>query len=312
MNRSLTILGVAAAALILILVLLNQSERRALSPYQATNFVGADSGAVNKIVVKRMGNDAQLERTGDGWNVMDAGTPRRADKMVVDQIANLAHNLTVGEIISSNAEKQMLFQVDTLLGHTVEFYRDGQMLGNLIVGKAGSDMRSTYVRKPESNDVYLAQASLARLLERPARGFRDKIVSPLDTSTIVMVEVSTKDFKYSMVKVDSIWTVMSGAEPTFVADHMKALQLVGLLGNLRVADFVSDAERDTINMSEVSDQVVVQTRGGEQLTLSLRKKAEGSQDYYIKFSTLQELFTVFEGTRNSLIRKAEEYKQGGA
>ncbi len=312
MNRSLTILGVAAAALILILLLLNQSERRALSPYQATNFVGADSGAVNKIVVKRMGSEAQLERTGDGWNVMDAGTPRRADKMVVDQIANLAHNLTVGEIISSNAEKQMLFQVDTLLGHTVEFYRDGQMLGNLIVGKAGSDMRSTYVRKPESNDVYLAQASLARLLERPARGFRDKIVAPLDTSTIVMVEVATKDFKYSMVKVDSIWTVMTGSEPTFVADHMKALQLVGLLGNLRVADFVSDAERDTINMSEASDQIVVQTRGGEQLTLSLRKKAEGSQDYYIKFSTQGELFTVFEGTRNSLIRKAEEYKQGGA
>lgn len=312
MNRSLTLLGVAAAALILVLVLLNQSERRALSPHEAANFVGADSGAVNKIVVKRMGNEALLERTGDGWNVIDAGTPRRADKMVVDQIANLAHNLTVGEIISSNAEKQMLFQVDTLLGHTVEFYRDGQMLGNLIVGKAGSDMRSTYVRKPESNDVYLAQASLARLLERPARGFRDKIVAPLDTSKVAMIEVASKDFKYSMVKVDSIWTVMTGSEPTFVADHMKALQLVGLLGNLRVADFVSDAERDTINLNEAIDQITVHKSDGARMTLSLRLKAEGKQDYYIKFSTLEELFTVFEGTRNSLFKKAEEYKAGGA
>lgn len=312
MNRSLMILGVAAAALILILVLLNQSERRALSPYVATNFVGADSGTVNKITIKRLGNEAVLERTGDGWNVIDAGTPRRADKMVVDQIANLAHSLTVGEIISSNAEKQMLFQVDTLLGHKLEFYRDGQSLGNLIVGKAGSDMRSTYVRKPESNDVYLAQVSLSRLLERPARGFRDKIVSPLDTSTILTVEVTSSDSKYSLVRVDSIWTVMSDTEPTFVADHMKVLQLVGLLGNLRVADFVSDADRDTINMNVSSDHVVVRQRNGDSMTLTLRKKAEGSQDYYIKFSTLQELFSVFEGTRNSLFRKPEEFKQGGA
>lgn len=312
MKKSVIYLAVLAVALIGAYLLMNQAEQRSLAPQQAVNFVGADSGTVNKIVIKKLGAEAQLDRTGDGWTVIDDGTPRRADKMIVDQIANLAHNLNVGELISSNSEKQMLFQVDTLLGHTIEFYRDGQLVGSVIVGKAGSDMRSTYVRKPESNDVYLAPAPLARLLDRPARGFRDKIVSPLDTSMITVVEIKSKDFSYSLVKLDSIWSITSDQGPTFVADHMKALQLVGLIGNLRVADFVGDAERDTVDMSLATDQLTIHTSGGGVMTISLRLKAEGKQDYYIRFSALDELFTVFEGTRNGLIKQAEEYRAGGA
>ena len=312
MKKSLLTLGGIALVLILIYIVMSKSEQAALAPHEANNFVGADTGAVNKIVIKRLGEEATLERTGDGWNVLDAGSPRRADKNIVEQIANLAHGLTVGEIISSNNEKQMLFQVDTLMGRAVSFYHDDQPLGTLIVGKAGSDMRSTYVRKPESNDVYLAPIPLTRILDRPARGYRDKIISPLDTSRISMVEIKSKEFNYAVVRVDSIWTVKVGNAPAFVADHTKAQQLITLVGNLRVADFVADAVRDTVDMSGATDIVTVVLNDGSSVGMTLRLRGEASKDYYLRFSTANELFTVFEGTHNGLIKKPEEYKQGGA
>ncbi|MGB5107384.1 MAG: DUF4340 domain-containing protein [Candidatus Zixiibacteriota bacterium] len=312
MKKSLMTLGGIAVVLILVYVVMSRSEQAALAPHEASNFVGVDSGAVNKIVITRMGEEAQLERSGEGWNVLDAGNLKRADKMIVDQIANLAHGLTVGDIISSNSEKQMLFQVDTLLGRKVSFYHDDQPLGTLIVGKAGSDMRSTYVRKPESADVYLAPMPLTRLLDRPARGFRDKIISPLDTARINMVEIASKDFHYAVVRVDSIWTVKVGNDPAFVADHAKARQLLTLVGNLRVADFVADAVRDTIDMAAATDLITVYLNDGTTVGLTLKAKGEPSKDYYLRFSTDNDLFSVFEGTHKGLIKKPEEYMQGGA
>ena len=79
MKKSLLTLGGIALVLILIYIVMSKSEQAALAPHEANNFVGADSGAVNKIVIKRLGEEATLERTGEGWKVLDAGSPRRAD-----------------------------------------------------------------------------------------------------------------------------------------------------------------------------------------------------------------------------------------
>ncbi len=312
MRKSLLYMCALAVLLLAAYLVMSQMEQRALTPHEATNFVGADSGMVNRIVVTRLGEQVELNKSGDSWTVIDAGKPQRADMMVLEQIANIASNLTVGEIISSNPEKQMLFQVDTLLGKRVSFYRDTKALGELIVGKAGSDFRSTYVRKPESNDVYLAGMALTRFFDRSARGYRDKVVAPLDSAKMTMIDVKGKDFEYNLIRIDSIWTLKAGNEPAFVADHGKALQMIGMLANLRVADFVSDAERDTISFESAHDMVTVHMIDGSSVSLILRAKTAEAKDYYVKFSTLEDLFTVFEGTRNSLMKKPDDYKPGAA
>lgn len=312
MRKSLVVLVGAAVVLVAIYLAMSYSEQKSMAPREASNFVGLDSGVVNKIVIKRLGGAVELDRAGDGWNVIDNGKPQKAEKMGTDQIANVAHNLTVGDIISSNPDKQMLFQVDTIMGRTIEFYRDDQMLGSLVIGKPGSDFRSTYVRKPESNDVYLTSAPLSRLVDRNARAFRDKVISPIDTATITSVDIASKDFTYSIVKMDSLWTVNSNKEGTFIADHNKATQLVNLLGNLRVADFVSDEERDTVNFAAASEMVTVHLSGGNQLSLVLMPKSDERKDYYIRLSNSEGLFVVFEGTRNSLIKKPDDFKPGAA
>ena len=310
MKKPLVLLGGVAVLLILIYALMNSSEKRALTETVKTNFIGADSGVVNRIVVNRLGESVEFSKANEIWNVLDAGKQQRADQMVLAQIANIASNLTVGDIISSNPEKQMLFQVDTLMGKRVTFFRDSQELGQLVVGKAGGDFRSTYVRKPESSDVYLAQSALSRFFDRPARGYRDRIVAPLDTSRINRIEIASKEFNYSLVRLDSIWSVTGDKTPTFVADHGKAQQILGLLGNLRVADFVSDADRDTINFATAQDMVTAHLNDGSSVSMVFRAKTAEARDFYVRFSTSPDLFTVFEGTHKSLIKKPEDFKPG--
>ena len=100
----------------------------------------------------------------------DRGKSYPTEKGTVEQLANLAHTMSVGEIISSNPDKQMLFQVDTITGNHVTFYRDGNELASIIVGKMGADYQSTYVRKPESNDVLFGQGQLCSLSESTGFG----------------------------------------------------------------------------------------------------------------------------------------------
>lgn len=308
MKKSLGLLGALAAILVIGYLIMMQSEKKALSPQEKANFVGADSGQVNRITVARLGANVEFQLRDGLWQVLDNGQPRRADQNVLHNVANLAHNLTVGDIISSNPEKQMLFEVDTLVGRTVTFYRDQQELGRLIVGKQGSDFRSTYVRNPGSPDVYLATAAITRLFDRPARGYRDKVIHALDTAQIASVIVKTREYQYQLTRLDPSWVLVVPKTGTAAADSIKAGAFVILLANLRITDFVDPAEAAGVTFAADADQITISMRDGSSVTLSLQMKDEASKNYYLRTSLDPDLYTVAEHVRNNLVKKPDELK----
>ncbi len=306
-NRPLMILGAVAVVLLLAYFLLSRMDRSELSPYVGNNFVGLDSGMVNRITVSRLGGIVEFQRTGDGWNVVDNGTPRRAERGVIDNIANIAHDLTVGEIISSNPEKQMLFEADTLLGRTVRFYRETQELAAVIVGKAGSDFRSSYVRKPDSKDVYLAATPISRLLERPASGYRDRAIHALDTAQIMSIRIQSGDLNYQIARVDSLWMINDAKGTSVPASSAKIGPLVSQLATLRISEFVSPADAQAVSFGEKSDRVSIGLRDGAAIQVVLQMKDETSKNYYLRSTVDNEVYSVYEHVRSSIVKKPEEW-----
>ena len=89
-----------------------------------------------------------------------------ADTTLVQIAVERIVSLKKGDLISSNAEKQGTFGVDSASVSSIEIYTNGKSdpAGVLIIGKNGPDWSSNYVRLNGSNDVYLISGALRQAL----------------------------------------------------------------------------------------------------------------------------------------------------
>jgi hypothetical protein len=288
-------------------LLMQQSEKRSLTPRETDNFLALDSGLVNKITIRRLGGAVEFQKQGEIWTVLDGGKAYPTEKGAVEQIANLAHTMKVGEVISSNPDKRMLFQVDTLIGNNVSFYRDGNVLASVIVGKTAPDFQTTYVRKPEANDVYIAVGSFGRFFGRPAAGYRDKTLLTVDTMQIATVSFKGQETDYQIMHLDSLWRVIPTKGDAFAPDPAKMSQLLRQLSNVRWNNPITGAATAP-DFSKPALQVDIAMRDGTTKALFFAAQGGESKDYFVRSSTSEEAFIVAEYVMKNLAKKPDELK----
>jgi len=110
MKRSTLITLAILVLLAVCYLIIYQSEKRSLSETEVDNFLAVDSGMVNKISVRRLGAVVEFQKVGEDWNVNDRGKSYLTEKGPVEQIADLAHAMSAGEIISSNPTNRCYFR----------------------------------------------------------------------------------------------------------------------------------------------------------------------------------------------------------
>jgi hypothetical protein len=309
MKRSTLITLAILVLLAICYLIMYQSEKQSLSEKEVGNFLAVDSGMVNKISIRRLETVVEFQKVGEDWNVSDRGRSYLTEKGAVQQLANLAHTMSAGEIISSNPDKQMLFQVDTITGNRVTFYRDANELVSVIIGKTGADNQSTYVRKPESNDVYAAKGNLARFLNRPASGYRDKTLLAIDTTQIATISFRSKDIDYRIGRQDSLWRIVPAKGEPLSPDPQKMSNLLRQLALIRWNNSVP--EGDTARPNFLQPTVVVDISMLDGSTKSLRFVEQGASEnksYYVQSPTGDETFIVYDYVVTNLVKKPEELK----
>jgi hypothetical protein len=265
---------------------------------------------VNKIVVQRLGTVVEFQKVGEDWNVSDRGKSYPTEKGAVQQLANLAHTMSVGDVISSNPDKQMLFQVDTVTGNRLTFYRDGNELASVIVGKVGADNQSTYVRNPESNDVYEAKGSFARFLNRPASGYRDKTLMTIDTTQIATISFKSKDVDYRVGRQDSLWRVVPAKGEPVNPDPQKMSNLLRQLAVIRWNNSVPEGNMARPDFLQPTVAVDISMLDGSTKSLRFVEQDAASENksYYVQSLSGDETFIVYDYVVTNLVKKPEELK----
>jgi hypothetical protein len=309
MKRSTLITLAILVVLLIAYLVMYQNDKKSLSVKETSNWLGVDSGLVTRISVRRLGTAVDFEKAGEGWIVIDRGKSYLTEKGTVEQLADLAHTLSVGEIISSNPEKQMLFQVDTISGNTVTYSRDGNPLATLIIGKTGADYQTTYVRKPDSKDVYSAKGNFARLLNRPASGYRDKILLTVDTTQIATLSFKSKDVDYRIGRQDSLWRVVPAKGDAFSPDPGKMSNVLRQLAMIRWNNAVAEGDTVRPNFLEPTVQVEITMTDGSTRTLKFVEQSIADQkSYYVQSPAGDETYVVYDYVVSNLVKKPEELK----
>jgi hypothetical protein len=196
-------------------------------------------GSVTRVTIDGKERETVIEKAGDVWVVVSEDS-FPAEAGTVDAMLDRITGFSRKDIISSNPEKQMLYQVDET-GIAVEVgTTDGTVAASFVIGKAGPDYQSTYVRDTASDDVILAPGYLPQAFERGNRSWQDKTVFAFEPERFLEIAIKRPGETILLSKDPAGEWFISGPEST-AADRNTASRVARTLARLRCDEFAGRA-----------------------------------------------------------------------
>ncbi len=175
-----------------------------------------------------------------------AGDPfRRFYKADIDKLQPMIDailEMETGQIATSSPEEQSTLGVlSKIVGTEVVMY-DQQMneLASVIIGNQGLGMATTFVRRPESDDIYEIRGNLSMIFGNDLVTMRDREIFEDAPETIASVEVQDNEegFFYTLTRGEGIWTGVTTDGTELELDTAKVDSLLSTLGSLSANSFV--------------------------------------------------------------------------
>jgi hypothetical protein len=293
---------------VIVYLLLIQKEKKTFSPGRVEHFLELDSASVDRIEFKKYGTKLAFQKLGRQWYIVRPDSCR-ADGKAIGQLVSLASNLSVGEIISSNKQKQVLFNVDSLTGTGLDFYSGERRLASMVVGKMSDDYMHAYLRKTESDDVYLGSGILSSIAQQRVDHWRDRRILIFDPEQVKEVEVSRGEEKFKLTRADTVWQLSPHPyQETTVADNQKAEDYIRALADVKTDEFANEDETAALDFE--NPQLVLKITlldGYEERLLAVREEGEGNR-YFVKTDPGILISVLFEYSFKRLAQRLEDFQ----
>lgn len=271
------ILLIVIVAVWLIQSSVEKSQTRVKAVY---NFLELDIEKITKFVTWNKNDSITLYKENDVWFLQDS-LPRRANPEVINTTLNESVQMRAENVISQNPERQAEFQVDEENGVHVQFYRENELLAHVIIGAMAPGYSHTYIRKPGSNDVFLAAGRLNYTYNRPLTGWLDKTILSLLSGNIASVEFIYPDNACRITRQDTIWTVSAAPyEKETPASEPQVDQFINTIINLQASDFQNASDSGLVDFDNLSMTMKISLFDGNQEILRFgAENTEGSRRY---------------------------------
>jgi hypothetical protein len=282
-------------------------EKRRISGRIIDNFLELNVNDINKIVIRTKSDTVAFKKDGGHWYVRDS-VPRLADSNSIKNVITTATELKVGNVISQNPERQPDFMVDTLLGNIVSFYNDDKLLSSVVIGKMAQDYAHTYVRKPGSDEVYLAEGMLTYVFNRKSTQWLDKTIFSFSPEALASVEFVYDDRAYKISRSVTDWYVSKRPyKDSILADSMKIKQVIAQVTKLNANDFVNAADSGKIDFDHLSLILNVSLVDGSTHTLDFASVSEETNRVFCRKSGFDETFVVFKSRFGILQKEFKDF-----
>ncbi len=280
MNRSTVILLFLLLALGAITYFLLPSGAERQTSYEAHDVhFTVDSASVMRIEIKRPLSLTTLQNVGGTWMVT---TPFHytADPASVQQLVGGLSKFKVGSPVSSNPEKQRLFQVDSLGTFVTVTDRNGASQ-SLVVGKMGPSFSEVYFRLPDGKDVYLGEGIDSWMFTKEPKEWRNKTILASHTEGIKELEFTVGNMTTSFVRDSAGWR--SGDK---LAPIERINPSLTALMELKADDFIDSLVQFKYR------PLTLKIKGTEDVALSLYPLDADSARYALQTSKSPQLFVV--------------------
>jgi hypothetical protein len=291
-----------------ILIIVQNQRDKSKAPERTTNFLDLNANKVDRLNIERLGTKVELKMVDGLWNVMIDSVPKPADNAMVAELVEMAAKIEVGGVESSNPGKQSIYQVDTIMGTRVTLFAGERELAGMIIGKNAQGYNYSYVRKPDSDDVYRAKGLMAYQFNKPPQNWRNRTIANIDTASLNTIEFNYRDEKFSLERADTIWYVIgdkiSGSQ-TALADSVELLKR--LLVNFKTDDFYQNIDSAFVQSDNPMLEMVLKHFNGDIERLLIYGASENENRYYLRTEDSSEVFVLYESKYSQLTRRLNNF-----
>jgi len=170
----------------------------------------------------------------------------KADMEKVTPIIDTMKELESGQLVTSKPEeKSKLGVMGSLMGTEIHVYdsENNEVVG-VILGAPEGNYTSTYIRKPDSDEIYRVDGNAYMPFQKKVGDFRDRKL--FDTAPEAINSVNVTDNEnvrvYSLTRVDLEFKGSMADGTAITLDTAKVDDLLSSLGSLSVASFVNPDE----------------------------------------------------------------------
>jgi len=273
----------------------------------ANLFTDFQSTNVAKIELTKDGKTTVLNNDNGKW-LVETSNNYLADEKFVEDILSKVSEFKTDDLISDKPEKQSLFEVDSS-GIEAKFSdSSGNLMAHFFVGKMGTDYRSGYVRKVDSNNVYIMDGNLQSMFGKESGEWRDKTIFEFTSGNVTKLTIASEDEKIILqLNVESNeWKLIEPEAANAKKDVVDGI--LNALSALKANNFAEKKEMEEYGLDEPKSLVSADLNDGTSKTLLIGKEESGN--YYVKRADQETVFQVYKSTiTNQLLKKVDDLKE---
>ena len=185
MNKQAVVLASMLALLLAAVFFVNQARNSSEKSALEASLLGVAQDDVAAFEINNFTEGLYFKKHGDAWLVKpvktelakaieadanagqqqaDAKEAVAADPVKVSTLLTNLSLLKSAEPVATEKESVGKFQINEHSLHIILYDRDNKELGRLYVGKTGPDFMSTFVKRGDSDAVYLVQENLQGIM----------------------------------------------------------------------------------------------------------------------------------------------------
>ncbi|MFQ6040431.1 MAG: DUF4340 domain-containing protein, partial [Candidatus Poribacteria bacterium] len=245
----------------------------------ASLFPDFKSDSVAKVELTKGDKTTVLKKDNGKW-LVETSDNYPADKKFVEDILSKVSEFKTDNLISDKPEKQSLFEVDSS-GIEAKFSgSSGDLLAHFFVGKMGTDYRSGYVRKADSNNVYIMDGNLRSMFGKESGEWRDKTIFEFTSGNVTKLTLVSEEEKV-LLQLDAEnneWKLIEPEAANAKKDIVEGI--LNTLSALKANDFAEKKELKEYGLDEPKSLVSADLNDGTSKTLFIGKEESGK--YYVK------------------------------
>ncbi|MCI0707297.1 MAG: DUF4340 domain-containing protein [Ignavibacteriae bacterium] len=253
--------------------------------------VEVDSAMVDKIEIRAPLSSVVLVKRGSEW-FLEQPISYKANQANVTSAIKQARDMKVKNVVSTNAEKHGMFEVDST-GTSVTLYENGEQAASFILGKTGPAFSDSYARLASSNDVLLVGDGQSFVFNKALKEWRDRTIFTAPKETITEIAFQYGNERFMLAFKDSVWMV--GGDP---ADDNTVQSFLTSLSKIEADEFVDTAP--TL-LPKLTAQIAVSS------TQLRFHEASDKSKYYVQSSASPQWYELQNWRVNQLLKRKSDF-----
>lgn len=270
-------------------------------------FPDFDQQQLKKMEIVSSGTTSQLLPDLNGvWTILDEDKSFPADAKAVETMLTKIKELKKADIVSTNPDKQNIYQVDAQGTEVKLYYDDADPRYHFFIGKNGPDFFSTFVRLDGQNEVFLVPEYLKSHFDKTPKTWKDRTLIAVEKERLTSLRIEKGDGSVlEFKKTGASWNITQPQESP--ADTQKVERLLNSLARYVATDYAEVLDPPDYGFEKPSMKLVVGLDDGTTKTVLLGKEKD-TTGYYAKTEDRDWVFVVPKYRYTSFDKTWEEFK----